>query len=88
MTKNEVKQAIQRGLGRGYLAVRNDPERYRDLVLWACGRNLATLMLLADVNFILLLSSLSMKALFTNAWQSSNTPSTSMAVIFFPRVVN
>ncbi len=41
MTKNEVKQAIQRGLGRGYLAVRNDPERYRDLVLWACGRNLA-----------------------------------------------
>ena len=41
MTKNEVKQAIQRGLGRGYLAVRNDPDRYRDLVLWACGRNLA-----------------------------------------------
>ena len=41
MTKNEVKQALQRGLGRGYLAVRNDPERYRDLVLWACGRNLA-----------------------------------------------
>ena len=40
MTKNEVKQAIQRGLGRGYLAVRNDPDRYRDLVLWACGRNL------------------------------------------------
>ena len=41
MTKNEVKQALQRGLGRGYLAVRNDPHRYRDLVLWACGRNLA-----------------------------------------------
>ena len=41
MTKNEVKQALQRGLGRGYLAVRNDPDRYRDLVLWACGRNLA-----------------------------------------------
>ena len=41
MTKKEVKQAIQRGLGRGYLAVRDDPERYRDLVLWACGRNLA-----------------------------------------------
>ena len=41
MTKKDVKYAIQRGLGRGYLAVREDPERYRDLVLWACGRNLA-----------------------------------------------
>lgn len=41
MTKKEVKQAIQRGLGRGLLAVRKDPERYRDLVLWACGQNLA-----------------------------------------------
>ena len=41
MTKTEVKKAIQRGLGRGYLAVRDDPERYRDLVFWACGHNLA-----------------------------------------------
>lgn len=41
LTKQEVKHAIQRGLGRGYLAVRDDPERYRELVLWACGRNLA-----------------------------------------------
>lgn len=41
MTKKEVKQAIQRGLGRGLLAVRKDPARYRDLVLRACSRNLA-----------------------------------------------
>lgn len=41
LTKQEVKHAIQRGLGKGYLAVRDDPERYRELVLWACGRNLA-----------------------------------------------
>ena len=41
MTKKQIKYAIQRGLGRGILAVRKDPERYRDLVLWACVRNLA-----------------------------------------------
>ena len=41
MTEKQVKYAIQRGLGRGILAVRENPERYRDLVLWACGRNLA-----------------------------------------------
>lgn len=41
MTKKEFKLAIQRGLGRGILAVREEPERFRALVLWACGRNLA-----------------------------------------------
>ena len=41
MTEKQVKYAIQRGLGRGLIAVRENPERYRDLVLWACGRNLA-----------------------------------------------
>ena len=41
MTKTQIKYALQRGLGRGILAVRESPERYRDLVLWACGRNLS-----------------------------------------------
>ena len=41
MTKSECKKAIQRGLGRGYFAVRENPERHREAVLWACGRNLA-----------------------------------------------
>ncbi len=41
MTKLQIKHAFQRGLGRGVLAVREDPERYRELVLWACGRNLS-----------------------------------------------
>lgn len=41
MTKDQVRQAFQRGLGRGILAVQKTPERYRELVLWACGRNLS-----------------------------------------------
>ena len=41
MTKDQVRQAFQRGLGRGILAVQENPERYRELVLWACGRNLS-----------------------------------------------
>jgi len=41
VTKNQVKQAFQRGLGRGILAVQENPKRYRELVLWACGRNLS-----------------------------------------------
>lgn len=41
MTKKQVKDAIRRGLGRGFLAVREDPERYRDLVLRACERDFA-----------------------------------------------
>ena len=47
-----------------------------------------SLIELADVSFMCLLSSSSMKACFTRAWQSSNTPSTSIAVMFWPRVVN
>ena len=41
MTKKQVKDAIRRGLGRGFLAVRENPERYRDLVLRACERDFA-----------------------------------------------
>ena len=41
MTKQQVWHAIQRGLGSGFLAVRENPERYRDLVMRACGRNLS-----------------------------------------------
>ena len=41
MTKMQIKRALQRGLGRGILAVREEPERYRELVLWACGRDLS-----------------------------------------------
>ena len=41
MTKDQVKKAFQRGLGRGILAVQENPERYRELVLWACGRDLS-----------------------------------------------
>ncbi len=41
MTKNEFKEAMLRGLGRCVWAVKNEPEKYRDLVLWACKRNIA-----------------------------------------------
>ena len=41
MTKQQVWNALQRGLGSGFLAVRENPERYRDLVVRACGRNLS-----------------------------------------------
>ena len=45
-------------------------------------------MELALVSRMWRFSSESMKALFTSRWQSSNTPSISMAVMFCPRVVN
>lgn len=38
MTKKEFKEAMLRGLGRCILAVKAEPEKYRDMVLWACGR--------------------------------------------------
>ena len=41
MTKKQIKHAFQRGLGRGILAVQENPEPYKDLVLWACGKNLS-----------------------------------------------
>ena len=41
MTKKEFKEAMLRGLGRCVIAVRQEPEKYRDLVLWACKRNYA-----------------------------------------------
>lgn len=41
MTKKEFKAAMLRGLGRCVEALRRDPEKYRDIVLWACGRNIA-----------------------------------------------
>ncbi|MBE6933323.1 MAG: hypothetical protein E7464_08095 [Ruminococcaceae bacterium] len=41
MTKKEFKAAMLRGLGRCVRAVEREPEKYRDLVLWACGRDIA-----------------------------------------------
>ena len=41
MTKKEFKQAMLRGLGRCVIAVRQNPEKYRDIVLWACKRDYA-----------------------------------------------
>ncbi len=41
MTKKEFKEAMLRGLGRCVTAVRQEPEKYRDIVLWACKRNFA-----------------------------------------------
>ncbi len=41
MTKKEFKSAMLCGLGRCVLAVRQAPETYRDIVLWACTRNIA-----------------------------------------------
>ena len=39
MTKKEFKDAMLRGHGRCVIAVRQDPEKYRDIVLWACKRD-------------------------------------------------
>lgn len=41
MTKTEFKEAMRRGLGRCVRAVEREPEKYRDLVLWACRRDIA-----------------------------------------------
>lgn len=41
MTKKEFKEAMIRGHGRCVIAVQKDPEKYRDMVLWACKRNFA-----------------------------------------------
>lgn len=41
MTKKEFKNAMCRGLGRCYPALQNNPEKYRDLVMWACKRDIA-----------------------------------------------
>ena len=41
MTKKEFKEAMLRGLGRCVATVRNDPEKYRDIVLWACKRDIS-----------------------------------------------
>ena len=41
MTKKEFKEAMLRGLGRCVIAVRKEPEKYREFVLWACKRNFA-----------------------------------------------
>lgn len=41
MTKKEFKEAMLRGLGRCVISVKQEPEKYRDLVLWACKRNFA-----------------------------------------------
>lgn len=41
MTKKEFKEAMLRGLGRCVIAVRKEPEKYRDIVLWGCKRDFA-----------------------------------------------
>lgn len=41
MTKKDFKSAMLRGLGRCVKAVQHEPEKYRDIVLWACKRNIA-----------------------------------------------
>jgi len=41
MTKKEFKAAMSRGLGRCVYAVRQEPEKYRDIVLWGCRGNIA-----------------------------------------------
>ena len=41
MTKKEFKEAMLRGLGRCVIAVRQEPEKYRSLVLLACKKNFA-----------------------------------------------
>lgn len=41
MTKSEFKSAMLRGLGRCVYAVQQEPEKYRDIVLWACTRDIA-----------------------------------------------
>lgn len=41
MKKKEFKAAMLRGLGRCVTAVKQDPERYREIVLWACQRDIS-----------------------------------------------
>lgn len=41
MTQKEFKLSLQRGRGQALQAARDCPQKYRRLVLWACGRNLA-----------------------------------------------
>lgn len=41
MTQKEFKAAMLRGHGRCVQAARQEPEKYRKIVLWACGRNIA-----------------------------------------------
>lgn len=41
MTKKDFKASMLRGLGRCIGAVQQEPEKYRDIVLWACKRNRA-----------------------------------------------
>ena len=41
MKKHEFKQAMVRGLGRCVVAAQQDPDRYRDSILWACQRDIA-----------------------------------------------
>lgn len=41
MTKKKFKTALLRGQGRCILAVKDNPKKYRDLVMWACGNNLS-----------------------------------------------
>ena len=41
MTTNEFHNALLQGRGKCYLAVREDPEKYREEVMWACRELLA-----------------------------------------------
>ncbi len=41
MTKKEFKDAMLRGLGRCVIDVRQEPEKYRELVIWACKKDFA-----------------------------------------------
>ena len=41
MTKKDFKASMLRGLGRCVKAVRQKPEKYRHIVLWACTRDIA-----------------------------------------------
>lgn len=41
MTQKEFKEAMLRGQGRCVIAVRQEPEKYRQIVLWACKRDFA-----------------------------------------------
>ena len=41
MNRKQFKESLLRGQGRCILAAQAGPERYRDIVLWACGQELA-----------------------------------------------
>ena len=41
MTEKQCKEALLRGQGRCLQAVRQDPEKFRNVVLWACGHLVA-----------------------------------------------